>query len=354
MSLKDHSKELPPLSPIMQKIVEYAINKGCSDIHLKTNHMPAIRLYGNIFQMDIPKLTDEEVMAFFRSSYPAADEIELGPKAIDYSWVYNGVRFRCNAFKDNNGLAISLRLLVTVSTDFETLRIPTVLKKMAERKSGLILVTGPTGSGKTTTLTCLVHHLNATLAGHIITLEDPIEYIHSSKKSIISQREIGVDARDYASGIVEALREDPDIILIGEMRDRDSIEAALRAAETGHLVLSTLHTKGAAATITRIIDVFPAEQQDQIRMQLSLNIIGVISQQLLPRADQPGRVLATEVMVNTMAIQNLIRQEKIHMISSTIGNSPRDGMYSMQQSLEELLNRGLISQTDYELYQIVN
>ena len=231
--------------------------------------------------------------------------------------------------------------------------IPEILKKLARRKSGLLLVTGPTGSGKTTTLTCLIDYINNNYMSHIITLEDPIEYVHTPKKCLISQREIGITSSGYDDAIVEALREDPDIILIGEMRDRESISGALRAAETGHLVLSTLHTKGAANTITRIVDVFPPDQQNQVRMQLSLSLLGVISQQLVPRIDRPGRVLATEVMVGTLPLQNLIRQQKVHMISSTLDLSAADGMYTMKHSLEDLLKRGVIDRSDYDNYQIV-
>lgn len=340
------------VNPNIINILQLAIKKGASDIHFKAKQVPSIRIFGKIMKVSAPTLSDEDINTFFKATCPAS---RINPNkllATDYSYTYGNVRFRCNCFKDSNGTCLSLRLLSIPPGSYEDLRIPAILKKMVERRSGLIIVTGPTGSGKTTSLTCLINHINATKSMHIITLEDPIEFIHTSNKCIISQREIGINTPDYSSAITEALREDPDIILVGEMRDKESIEAALRAAETGHLVLATLHTKGAANTVSRIVDVFPVEQQNQIRTQLSMSLIGVISQQLLPRADKPGRILATEVLVNNLAIQNLIRQAKIYMIGSTLDNSQADGMYSMDKSLKDLLERGFITQQDYESFQI--
>ena len=344
---------LAGISRTISEAIDSAIKNNASDLHLKTGHSPAIRINGEIIKLDMPVLAENEILTFAKEACRAGEISKDDLRAVDFSWQYENTRFRCNMFLDYIGICISMRLLTIPSTDFNELGIPEILKKLAERKSGLLLVTGPTGSGKTTTLTCLIDYINSTRSSHIIMLEDPIEFVHKSKKCLVSQREIGKTSVNYTDAIVEALREDPDIVLIGEMRDKESIEGALRAAETGHLVLSTLHTKGAANTITRIVDVFPPEQQSMIRMQLSLSLIGVISQQLLPRQDKPGRVLATEVMVGTVPVQSLIRQQKIHMINSTLENSSGDGMYTMKKSLERLLALGLISKSDYDNYQIV-
>ncbi|MBQ7444709.1 MAG: PilT/PilU family type 4a pilus ATPase [Clostridia bacterium] len=342
----------PGMSPTIEKVINLAVANHASDVHFKAKQVPAIRINGEIMRLNFPVLTEEEIVAFTNFMCPRHDE-RSPLEARDFSWVHNGARFRVNVFLDGNGLCISMRYLYIPTTDFATLGIPEILKKMAERKSGMILITGPTGSGKTTTLTCLIDYINNTYPMHIVTLEDPIEYVHESKRSIISQREIGVTALSYEHAIVEALREDPDIIFVGEMRDRDSIRGALRAAETGHLVLSTLHTKGAANTVTRVVDIFTAEEQNQVRMQLSMCLLGVVSQQLVPRADHCGRVLATEVMMGTIPVQNLIRQQKIHMINSTLDLSSSEGMHTMKHSLQELLDIGLIGQKEYDAYQIV-
>ncbi len=339
------------LSSTILSVLDIAVSNCASDIHFKTNQVPAIRINGEIIRLQFPAMTAEEIRAFADQACPFGDEAD--PLAArDFSWVYKDARFRCNVYTDSAGPCVSMRYIYIRTTDFAALGIPEILKKLAARKSGLILVTGPTGSGKTTTLTCLIDYINSIYPLHIITLEDPIEYVHASRKCIVSQREIGITVKNYEDGIVEALREDPDIIFIGEMRGRDSIRGALRAAETGHLVLSTLHTKGVSNTITRIVDIFPAEEQNHVRMQLSLSLLGVVSQQLIPRQDRTGMVLATEVMVNTIPIQNLIRQQKIHMISSTLDLSKNDGMHSMRQSLEDLLLNDVISREMHDSYQI--
>lgn len=341
------------ISTTIIQALDTALAQNASDLHLKTGRKPALRINGSIMKINLSNITEEEISSFASLSCPNNAFNPHSIAALDYSWVYKDIRFKCNVFRDMNGLCVSLRLLNIKTMDFSVLGIPEILKKLVRRKSGMILVTGPTGSGKTTTLTCLIDYINNTYPSHLIMLEDPIEYIHESKKCIISQREIGITSTKYSDAIVEALREDPDIILIGEMRDQESIAAALTAAETGHLVLSTLHTKGAANTISRIVDVFPAEEQNHVRMQLSLNLLGVVSQQLLPRKDKSGRVLATEVMVGTPPLQNLIRQQKVHMITSVLDISSGDGMHTMKHSLDELLKKGIITKEDYDDYQIV-
>lgn len=339
-------------SPVIEETIALAIERAASDIHFKTGQAPSLRIFGNIERLELPEMTEADIARFADHAAPEKGGNRSELEARDFSWEYKGARFRCNVFRDHNGLCMSMRYLYIGTMDFDELGIPNVLKKLAERKSGLILITGPTGSGKTTTLTCLIDYINSLYPMHIIMLEDPIEYIHTSKKSLISQREIGITAKSYDSAIIEALREDPDIILVGEMRDRDSISGALRAAETGHLVLSTLHTKGAANSITRIVDIFPAEEQVNVCMQLSLSLLGVVSQQLIPRVDRQGRVLATEIMIANIPVQNLIRQQKIHMVNSTLDLSSSDGMHTMKHSLKELLEQGIISQKDYDSYQI--
>lgn len=333
--------------------LDYAIEIGASDLHLKSKSLPVVRIQGQIrFFHDI-LVQGEDVERFIMEKASVfKQDLDETAQAIDFSVEHNGVRMRCNAYKDMNGWCISLRLLTLVGTDFDELGIPHIIKDLAKRKSGLILITGPTGSGKTTTLTCLLNHMNKTQSSHIIMLEDPIEFVHPNNKCLISQREVGRDTTNFSEAITEAVREDPDIILVGEMRDRDSVEAAIRAAETGHLVLSTLHTKGAGNSVDRIIDIFPPELQNQMRTQISTCLLGVISQQLIPSVDGGRRYLATEVMVNTPSISNLIRLAKTHMITSTIQLSKSDGMYTMQESLEKLYKEGKITLENRDLYQI--
>lgn len=326
---------------------------GASDIHLKEGCCPYFRIAGDIVTASGAPLTRETLLSFL-TEYAGVDgeQFLLSDTAMDFSFELSGIRLRGNAFRDQNGVSISLRLLTLVSEDFTELGIPEILKQLSERRSGLILITGPTGSGKTTTLTCLIEYINRTRHAHIIMLEDPIEFLHTNRGCIISQREIGRDARSFGDAITEAMREDPDIIMVGEMRDHASIEAALRAAETGHLVLSTLHTKGAINSITRIVDVFPTNQQNQIRTQLGMSLLGVVSQQLLPGTAQGKRHLATEVMIVTDPIRAMIRQDKLHLVASAIQTSLGDGMYTMKHSMEKLLREGKITEQTFASYQI--
>lgn len=326
---------------------------GASDLHLNEGCGPFFRMNGSLEVVSKKKLTREEILTFLS----ARTDVDTGKllrsdTAVDFSLTVGDVRLRGNVYKDNNGVNMALRLLVMVSGDFADLGIPGILKRLSERRSGLILITGPTGSGKTTTLTCLIEHINRTRHEHIIMLEDPIEFLHDNAGCLISQREIGRDAHSFSDAITEAMREDPDIIMVGEMRDHASIEAALRAAETGHLVLSTLHTKGAVNSITRIVDVFPASQQNQIRTQLGMSLLGVVSQQLLPGTVKGKRHLATEVLIATEPVRAMIRQDKLHMVASTIQTSSGDGMYTMKSSMERLLRERKITEETFESYLI--
>ncbi len=334
--------------------VAYAGAKSASDLHLNEGCVPFIRVAGELEPLpEESPLTAQELLEFLdRHTEVHSDSFMKSNTAADFSLTMSGVRLRGNAYKDNNGVNVALRLLTLVSKDFNELGIPQILKRLAARRSGLILITGPTGSGKTTTLTCLVDYINRVRREHIITLEDPIEFVHKNQNCIISQREIGRDANSFSDAITEAMREDPDIILVGEMRDHASIEAALRAAETGHLVLSTLHTKGAVNSITRIVDVFPAEQQNQIRTQLGMSLLGVISQQLLPGVVKGTRHLATEVLIANEPVRAMIRQNKLHLVASAIQTSLGDGMYTMRTSMEHLLAEHKITEATFESYQI--
>lgn len=290
---------------------------NASDLHLTVGLAPTIRCNGKLIQLGIDKLSSNDLERFSREILQEKyDEyIEIGE--FDTSYSVEGVgRFRINVFKEKNNDAIAIRVIALKIPTLNELNHPEVLKSIINKKRGLILVTGPTGSGKSTTLAAMINEINNTREEHIITLEDPIEYLHNHNKCIINQREIGRDSKSYNKALKAVLREDPDVILVGEMRDLETISIAITAAETGHLVFSTLHTIGAVKTIDRIIDVFPPHQQEQVKIQLSSVIQAVISQQLLPNIKGNGRVAALEIMVNTPGIQNLIREGKTNQIES--------------------------------------
>jgi twitching motility protein PilT len=270
---------------------------------------------------------------------------------LDFSYGVPGIsRFRVNAYHQRKSVSIALRVVASKTPTIEELDLPEIIPKLVEKPQGLILVTGPTGSGKSTTLASMIDYMNRTMRKHIVTLEDPIEYLHKHGNSIIDQREVGYDTQSYANGLKAALRQDPDVILVGEMRDLETIGIAITAAETGHLVLGTLHTSSAPTTINRIIDVFPPTQQPQIRIQLASVLVGVISQRLFPTTDKRGRKAATEILVNNPAIANLIRNEKIHQIQSTMQTSRAQGMHTLEMSIKDLLERGMILKESAQQY----
>ena len=317
---------------------------NASDLHLTVGLAPTIRCNGKFIQLGIDKLSSNDLERFSREILQEKyDEyIEIGE--FDTSYSVEGVgRFRINVFKEKNNDAIAIRVIALKIPTLNELNHPEVLKSIINKKRGLILVTGPTGSGKSTTLAAMINEINNTREEHIITLEDPIEYLHNHNKCIINQREIGRDSKSYNKALKAVLREDPDVILVGEMRDLETISIAITAAETGHLVFSTLHTIGAVKTIDRIIDVFPPHQQEQVKIQLSSVIQAVISQQLLPNIKGNGRVAALEIMVNTPGIQNLIREGKTNQIESVVQTGNKYGMKTMDMAISELYKKGAIS-----------
>lgn len=315
-----------------------------SDLHLTVGAPPTIRVNGLLSQLNYPALEDIEVNKMLYSVLSKEQIKKLEElKDIDFSLeILNVARFRANVFMHRRGLAGAFRLIPERIKSLEELELPLGLADFTKKAKGLVLVTGPTGSGKSTTISTLIDIINERDNLHIITIEDPIEFIHQHKNCIIDQREVGLHARSFSLALRSALREDPDVILVGEMRDLETISMAVTAAETGHLVFSTLHTNSAAETIERIIDVFPPHQQRQIRIQLAESLQGVISQTLLPNIDQSKRVPAVEVMVATPAIRNIIREEKIHLIPATIQSSQQYGMQSMDQSLRKLFRNHII------------
>lgn len=322
-----------------------ASDLGASDVHINSKCEPIARVNGKFIKIsnELLSKSDTEKMANELIETQKFNEVkELGEYDFSIS-IKNLYRFRVNIYKQQDSYAIAARIINSKIPDLETLGLPNVVKEFVKKENGLILVTGPTGSGKSTTLASILDSINKNFQKHIITLEDPIEYIYNRKNSIISQREIGKDTKNFKSGLKSVLRQDPDVILIGEIRDEETLATALIAAETGHLVFSTLHTIGAAQTIDRIIDMFQANQQNQIRMQLSSVCEGIISQQLIPNINNEGMVAATEVMVSTSAIKNLIRDSKTHQISNIIQTGSKNGMQLMDQDLVNLFKRRKIS-----------
>ena len=326
-------------------LLKLAVSQGASDIHITTNSFAVARIKGKFMNISDEILTKEDTKKITKqiSGEEKFKQIEsIGE--LDFSAsLEDGTRFRVNAYKQKGNYALAIRIINAKVPKFEDLNLPKSLTTFTEKHRGLVLVTGPTGSGKSTTLASLIDIINENRQVHIITLEDPIEYVHNHKQSIVNQREIGRDSKSFQSALRAILRQDPDVILIGEMRDPETISIALTAAETGHLVFSTLHTIGAVKTIDRIIDSFPASQQQQIRIQLSTVCEGIISQQLVTTKDNKGRIAATEVMVVTPAIRNLIRENKTFQIQNTIQTSSNKGMHTMDQDLINLYNKGKIS-----------
>jgi twitching motility protein PilT len=313
------------------------IQLKASDLHITAGQPPVIRHHGRMRKLDTKSLDNDDCTQLMKAITPDRCQQELQVSggsdfAIEFT---DGVRFRVAVFKQRGNIGLVLRRIPSTFLTFEQLRMPDAIKRLITRPRGLLLVTGPTGSGKTTSLASMMNFLNDNYDRHMITLEDPIEYYHKHKKCTVNQREIGVDVPDFKEGIRRALRMDPDIILVGEMRDLATIHAAIEAAETGHVVFGTLHTSGASSTINRIIDVFPKEQQDQIRTQLSTALIGVLSQALLPRKPE-GLIAAYEMMVVTPAIQNLIRENKTYRIDSSIQTGRKHGMFLLDESLFRL------------------
>ncbi len=337
------------------RLVQEGIEKKASDIHITVGLPIVFRVNGELIKVEEANLSPEDTEKIARVMLKEKQFHELEEKGeIDISYSTPGVgRFRINIFRQRGSYGIAIRIIPLTIPTLEELGLPLIVKDLARLPRGLILVTGPTGSGKSTSLAYMIDQINKERKCHIITLEDPIEYLHKHNKSIVNQREMGNDSLSFANALRAALRQDPDVILVGEMRDLETISIALTAAETGHLVLSTLHTLGAAKTVDRIIDVFPPHQQQQVRIQLSSVAEAIISQQLLPTADGKARVAAFEVMLATSAISNLIREEKTHQIDTAIQTGSKLGMQTLDNSLLNLYKRGLITK-DVMMLQATN
>ncbi len=333
---------IPPLSDLLRRMVD----SGGSDLHITTNSPPRIRVHGELKPCeDLPLLGPADSKQLCYSILTDAQKHRFEENLeLDFSFgIKNMARFRGNLFHQRGAVAGVFRVVPFEIKTFEQLGLPNILRKLCEKPRGLVLVTGPTGSGKSTTLATMLDLINSTRHEHMITIEDPIEFVHPHKKCLVNQREVNSDTHSFANSLRSALREDPDVVLIGEMRDLETIEAALRIAETGHLTFGTLHTNSAASTINRIIDVFPAHQQSQIRAQLSMVMEGILCQALLPRRDGHGRVMAMEILVPNAAIRNLIREDKIHQIYSAMQTGQeRYGMQTFNQSLYTLYQQKLI------------
>ncbi len=332
---------------MIDKLLATVIQMKASDLHISVGQPPVIRHHGRMRRLDTKVLDNDDTTALMKSITPDRCQQELqsvggADFAIEFT---DGYRFRVAIFKQRGSIGMVLRRIPSQFLTFEQIGMPEAIRRLITRPRGLLLVTGPTGSGKTTSLASMMDFLNQNYDKHMITLEDPIEYYHKHKKCTVNQREIGVDVPDFKEGIRRALRMDPDIILVGEMRDLATIHAAIEAAETGHVVFGTLHTNGASSTINRIIDVFPKEQQDQIRTQLSTALIGVLSQALLPRKPE-GLVAAYEMMVVTPAIQNLIRENKVYRIDSSIQTGRKHGMFLLDENLFRLWKEGLVEKEE--------
>jgi len=349
--VKEEEPKAPPalLKDLhIDELLHIVVDKQASDLHICQASPPVIREDGKLKRLNYEEFTPQEIQ---RMMYDIISDENINKfettLELDFSYsLPRRARFRVNMYRDKGSVAAAFRLIPQKIPTTEQLNLPPILNRLCEKPRGLILVTGPTGSGKSTSLAAMINHINTNFAHHIITIEDPIEYLHEHKQSVINQREVGSDTRSFLNALRGSLREDPDILLVGEMRDMETISLAITAAETGHLVFATLHTNNAAESVDRMIDVFPPGQQEQIRVQLSNNLVAIISQQLLPRAGSGGRVPANEIMIASSAIRNLIREAKTHQITSMIQTSGNAGMITMDQCLRDLYLKGFITLED--------
>lgn len=338
----------------LEELIDYVIKEGASDLHLSEGRQPTIRVSGFLIPLvKKPRLTSADTEGFLSELLsPENKKLFFANKEIDFSYAYKDqARFRGNGFFQQGAVSIALRLIPKKIRSFEELNLPPVLPSFANRHQGFFLVVGPIGHGKTTTLASMIEHINTTRAEHILTIEDPIEYVYEQKMSVVDQREIRIDTRDFHTALASVFREDVNVLMIGEMRDPETISTAVTAAETGHLVFSTLHTNNAAQTIDRIIDSFPPGQQEQIRVQLAGSLSGIFSERLIPRVSG-GLVPAYELLVNTSAVSNLIREKRTHEIDTVIETGLEQGMIDMNRSLSELVRNGEITAENAMLYSV--
>ncbi|MGD2094390.1 MAG: type IV pilus twitching motility protein PilT [Phycisphaerales bacterium] len=329
----------------MDRLLQACVTQGASDLHIVVGRPPVLRIDGSLRSLETKVLEPDDTTALMKSITPDRNQQELQEEGgTDFGFAYgDAARFRVAVFRQKGNISLVLRRIPTSIMTFEEIGLPKICAALCRRPRGLFLVTGPTGCGKTTTLACMINYVNENFDRHVITIEEPIEYYHPHKKSVVNQREVGVDVPSFGEALRRVLRQDPDVILVGELRDLETIEAAVRAAETGHLVFATVHTTSAAGTITRLIDVFPVDQQEQIRIQLSSNLLAVLSQALCPLAAGRGRVAAYEFMVVTPAIANLIRENKTYRIDSSIQTGKKLGMQLLDEHLWHLYDTGLIN-----------
>jgi twitching motility protein PilT len=333
-------------TPTLNELLRSMVDQGGSDLHLTTNSAPQIRVDGVLRTLNFDALTPTQTKQLAYSILTDNQKHRLEENLeIDFSFGIKGLaRFRANVYHQRGAIAAAFRQIPFEIRSFRELGVPAVVEKLCEKPRGLVLVTGPTGSGKSTTLATMIDKVNRERAEHIVTIEDPVEYLHSHKKCIVNQRELAADTHSFGNALRSVLRQDPDVVLVGEMRDFETVESALRIAETGHLTFATLHTNSAAQTINRIVDIFPAHQQSQIRVQLSFVLEGILCQSLLPRAGGKGRVLAMEVLVPNQAIRNLIREDKVHQIYGMMqSGQARHGMQTFNQSLAALYFKRMIT-----------
>jgi len=329
------------------QLLTFAHREGASDVHLSSGEPPMVRIHGDMKKIEHPALSAEQVHTMvFDIMGDAVRKTFQETNDVDFSFELGNIaRFRVNVFRTRRGEGAVFRTIPTQVMTLEELGLPPIMRELCEKEKGLVLVTGPTGSGKSTTLAAMIDHINETFEGHILTIEDPIEFVHASKKCLVNQREIGRDTASFNAALRGALREDPDVILVGEMRDLETISLALTAAETGHLVFGTLHTSSAPKTVDRVIDVFPAAQQGQIRTMFAESIQAVLTQSLL-RKRAGGRIAALEILIGTPAVRNLIRENKIHQIPSSMQTGQAVGMQTLDMALLELVNKGLVTREE--------